>query len=182
VAQRACDKFGGDLLSAFHRQHGDAFFACIADYREVFPWPRVAAYPTMSRIHEGLREGFIRRSVYDAEGQLLESMSAVDQPRPPDEVGGYVDDMSMVVSLNAAADAAALLGRLTDPAQLGRLTGKLVQSFSGPQIFSRLQRLVDAGPEGLTAGDKSKVWELIANGGRRRTQRHTSDCDVSCLT
>ena len=54
AAQRACDKFWGDLLGAFHRQHGDFFFACIADYREVFPWPRVATYPTMPRIHEGL--------------------------------------------------------------------------------------------------------------------------------
>jgi hypothetical protein len=34
VAQRACDKFGGDLMGVFHQQHGDVFFACIADCRE----------------------------------------------------------------------------------------------------------------------------------------------------
>ena len=95
----------------------------------------------------------MRRSAYDADGQPLESMSAVGQQQTPDEVWGYVDDTSMVVSLNAAADSAAQLGRLTD---------HVVQSFSGPQIFARLQRLGTTCPGGLTACDKSEVWELIA--------------------
>jgi hypothetical protein len=63
----------------------------------------------------------------------------------------------MVVPLNEAAVAATQYYPAVDPVQLGRLTGRLVQAYIGPQIFARLQRFVGAGPEGLTAGDKSEV-------------------------
>ena len=140
VVQRACEKFGGDLMGAFHRQYGDIFFACIADFRKVFPWPQAA--PTMSRIREGLREGFTYLGgEYDAAGfneaQLLGGVSVVDQravveQQLPDEVGGYADDASMVVPLNEAAVAAAQYYPAVDPVQLDRLAGRLAWGYSGP--------------------------------------------------
>ena len=155
AVQKVCDKFGGDLLGAFRRQHGGFLFACIADYRKTFPWSRAATYPTMRRIHEGLGAGFIRTSVYDTNGQPLENMAAAamfnDQQLAPDEAWRYVDDTTMpIVSLNAAADSAAQLGRLTD---------ELVQSFSGRQIFAGLKQLATefVRTVSLTASDKRKV-------------------------
>jgi hypothetical protein len=176
VVQKACEKLGGDLMGAFHQQYGDIFFACIADFRRVFPWPQAA--PTVSWINEGLREDFqngfragmpsrsTRSGEHDAAGQLLGGVSIIDQrtvveQQLPGEVGEYADDASMVVPLNEAAAAAAQYYP-ADPVQLDRLAGRLARGYSGPQIMARLNRLIEVGPVVLTADDKSRAWALVA--------------------